>query len=475
MKKTIAILLALIMVMSFATTAFAASITVNGEAGETYEAYKIFNVTYANLDDADASNDVYTYTIKDDSEWYSVVNTYAADSANGLTLKESTTEAGVTTYVVTTGTGFSASKFAETLYANVAGKSYAGTGTIADGASATTIPVADAGYYFVTTSLGTLCILNTADDTVTVNEKNEVPTVDKKITGASDIDDAGKNAIEQVGSTVTYTATITVEDNSINYVYHDTMDTTLAFDGVDSIQVTVGGAPVDPANYTIAAPGANGETFTVSFNNDYITGLAADTVISITYTAKVTSDALILDPANNTAYLTYGDKGQTNKITTAVYNATITVNKEDGNGQPLAGAGFVLKNEAGKYYKFTAASGSTPATVSWVDNIADATEYVSDNAGNVTPFSGLTSGKYTLIEKTVPDGYNKADDVNFEIKEDDYTAENLSQETTVVNKSGTELPSTGGMGTTLFYVFGSMMVVGAAVVLVTKKRMGAAE
>ena len=111
--------------------------------------------------------------------------------------------------------------------------------------------------------------------------------------------------------------------------------------------------------------------------------------------------------------------------------------------------------------------------VSWVTDIADATEYTSDAEGKVTAFTGLANGEYTLIENTVPAGYNKAADVNFTVAANTYEAENLEQNATVVNQVGSTLPSTGGMGTTIFYILGGLLTVGALVLLVTKKRMTA--
>ena len=86
-------------------------------------------------------------------------------------------------------------------------------------------------------------------------------------------------------------------------------------------------------------------------------------------------------------------------------------------------------------------------------------------------FTGLANGTYTLVEKTVPAGYNKAADSTFTIEAGDYTKQNLEQASTVINKAGTELPSTGGMGTTLFYVVGGILVLAAGIMLVARKRM----
>lgn len=77
------------------------------------------------------------------------------------------------------------------------------------------------------------------------------------------------------------------------------------------------------------------------------------------------------------------------------------------------------------------------------------------------------------MEKTVPAGYNKAADVKFTIAKGNYTVGNLEQTATVVNKPGTELPKTGGLGTMLLTLVGSILVIGVGVLIVTKKRMSA--
>ena len=123
-----------------------------------------------------------------------------------------------------------------------------------------------------------------------------------------------------------------------------------------------------------------------------------------------------METGKNTARVDYGDENSNNHTPdseTNVYNAKFTVNKKDGNDQPLAGAGFVVKNAANKYYKIEG------TVVSWVDSIDQATENFSIADGSVPSFTGLVDGTYTLIEKTVPAGYNKAADSTFTIAAND--------------------------------------------------------
>ena len=322
------------------------------------------------------------------------------------------------------------------------------------------------GYYYITTTTGTVVTVDSTHPNAEVKDKNEVPPVDKKITGATSYDEAGKQAMAEVGSVVTYTATITKKAGAEGYVFHDKMSAGLAYN--NDLKVYVGGTEVAASTTTFSVGSLDGDTITVTFKDSYTNSLADDTVITFVYTATVTSDALQLDPAKNTAYLDYGDENGENHTPikeTEVYNAKISVFKTDDEDKPLANAEFVLKDASGKYYAKDA-----NGKVIWVDTIDQAEVHVSAADGTVPAFAGLANGTYTLVETKAPDGYNKSADVQFTINEYDYTAENLIKEATVINKEGPELPSTGGMGTTIFYIVGALLVVVAAVVLIAKRR-----
>lgn len=316
------------------------------------------------------------------------------------------------------------------------------------------------GYYYITTTTGTVVTIDSTNHSAEVADKNVVPSVDKKITGASSYDADGKKALAQIGTQVEFTATVTVGKGQIGYVFKDKMSSGLTY-VADSLTVT--GIPA--AGYNVVK--ASGQDIEVKFADAEIAKLEQGAEIVLTYKATITEAALSDDPENNTATISYGDKSQytSEPSVTQVYNAKFTVTKQDGDEEPLAGAGFVIKNADGKYYKLA------NNVVSWVDSIDDATEYTSDADGAVAPFTGLADGTYTLVEKTVPAGYNKAADSTFTIAKGDYTAANLEQAATVTNQAGTELPSTGGMGTTILYIVGGIMVVLAAVVLITKRRI----
>ena len=341
------------------------------------------------------------------------------------------------------------------------------------------------GYYYITTTTGSLVTINSANPNAEVWDKNSVPELNKKITGASSKDENGKKALAQLGTDVSFEAEVTVGKGAVNYVFYDKMSTGLSYN--DDVTVWIGQNEVDSANYSKITEA--GDTLTITFDNGYISRLDEGTKLAIRYTATVTEAALTRDPAKNTAYVSYGDNNRTLASETETYNAKFTITKKDDKDQALEGAGFVIKNAEGKYYRFNeateakeaqgtageegyvAATEAADASVSWVTDINDATEYVSDSTGAVPAFTGLANGTYTVIEKTVPAGYNKAEDSTFTIEEHDYTSANLEKKATVINKAGIVLPNTGGMGTTIFNVLGTILVIGAGVMLVARRRM----
>ena len=445
MKKIIALLLATIMVMAMGISVFAAgtgSITitppdnVDEDATITYKVYKVF--------DADGNGTAISYKLVEGKE--TAPAGFTVDTAGNVTYSG-------------TGTDELTQADIDAIAAYVTDADLVATVTSTGGAAAVAENLPN-GYYYITTTTGTVVTIDSTNPDVEVDDKNVVPGVDKKITGASSYDADGKKALAQVGTQVEFTATITVGKGQIGYEFKDTMSSGLTY-VADSLTVT--GIPA--AGYQIVT--AQGQNIDVKFVDAEIAKLAQNSEIVLTYRATITENALNDDPENNTATISYGNESQytSEPSTTQVYNAQFTVNKKDGNNQPLAGAGFVIKNANDQYYKLD------NGVVTWVATEAEADEHTSDAQGTVAPFTGLANGTYTLIEKTVPAGYNKAADSTFTVAEHDYTEGNLQQTTDVVNNSGSELPSTGGIGTTMFYIVGSVLVIGAAVVLISRRRM----
>ena len=190
-----------------------------------------------------------------------------------------------------------------------------------------------------------------------------------------------------------------------------------------------------------------------------------------------------------------GDE-ETDTVTTKVY--AIAINKTDKQGKALAGANFeIVKGETKIPVTLVTAGDATNASVYKYDAASTNYTVVSPASGKIV-IKGLASGEYTVNETVSPDGYNiitegiKIEATEFESStttmtlyydadgnltdtettvKSEVTFDVASAAINVINLTGTELPSTGGMGTTLFYGFGSVLVLAAVVLLVTKKRM----
>lgn len=483
-KKLFALLLTVAMVAALAVPVFAeggtGEITVdNPMESKTYTAYKIFDVAY------NADKTAYAYTIAGTSEWFDVVATKKVDGTveskiNGLTFEKAFSE---DTYVVTKDAGFSAPAFAVTLNQNTSNK----TGTVLTVANGkATATGLDLGYYFVSSGTGALCNLTTTNPSVIIHDKNDVPF--------EKVDD--KDSVE-IGETVTYTITGKVPDTTgfESYIYKitDTMSEGLTFN--KDVIVKVGNTDVTDActlDYKPSVDAAAGFELTIHVKNYQMQIGAA---ITVTYTATVNENAVAKIERNH-AILTYSnDPTDSTKTTTTppdeetVYSAKIVIDKYAANPEnagdtstKLAGAKFVLyKEETAEgaaeatkmYYKYTAAVGTEKAKVEWVADKAEATEVTTGRDGAAN-FDGLKDGIYYLEETAAPAGYNLLKEpVEITISGTSADLTTLTQTASVANNTGAELPSTGGPGTTLFYILGGILVVVAGVLLVTKKRMSA--
>lgn len=453
LKKALVLVLALAVMLAMSTVAFADGDTladgsikitppsgVDAQATNTYKIYKVF--------DATNNGSAISYKLCSDDTLSKAMTAagFVVDGAGNVTgpaSLDSDAIAAIAAYVTE-------ADFVQTVTA---------TGT-----APVTATGLDAGYYYITTSTGTAVTIDSTNPSAKVQDKNTVPSVDKKITGANSVDENGKNALAQVGTIVKYSAEITIGEGAKGYVFHDTMETGLTYNNDAKVtKVTAG-----DNTYTVGKEG--NDTFTITFADAYVKTLTPGSKLTVTYSAIVNDDAITTDPLNNTCYVSYGDKNSNNRTPDSkadVYEAKFTVTKRDDKGAPLKGAGFVIKNSDEKFYKIE------DKVVSWVDSIDAATEYISNAQGEVQAFTGLANGTYTLVEKTVPSGYNKASDKNFTVAEHDYTTANLEQEAEVTNNAGSELPSTGGIGTTLFYIIGGILIVGAAVLLIARRRLRA--
>lgn len=471
MHKILALVLALTMVMGLATTAFATqegtlddgSITIdNAVVGQTYNAYQILYLESYNPDTG-------AYAYKANSAWAEWLKTQTA-------------------YVSIDGQGYvtwvndaSAADFAKLAQVEAAKMTADATAK----AETTTVKLENLklGYYLVDTTLGTLCSLDTTNPDVTMKEKNETPSVEKEVEEDSN-GKWGETNDADFNQAVNYKATITVQTGAENYILHDTMSKGLTYTGVTS--VTVGGVKVSADNYTVTAADTCGCTFEVAFTNDYIASLDAGTKIVVAYSATLNENAVVgLDGNPNEIKLQYGDKNQpsyTPVDTTITYTWDVDVLKyaNDDESKVLADAKFVLLNND----KTAVANVVNGKLVGWVTITEEfdlATYALTTNENGKIEIDGLDADTYYLREIKAPAGYNKlSEDVEVVITgaTTNTETETLEYSTVVAkvnNQSGSVLPETGGMGTTLFYVIGGILVLAAVVLLVTKKRMATAE
>ena len=452
MKKIVALLLATVMVMAMSINVFAASIVVQDVIDdETYTAYKILNYSDNGKTGADRAVSYYLTSAEYDSIGAVLV-------AAGF---EFTASADGTQYVVTNGDSLDAAGAAEYLGAHVSDLGSAlgtATATGADGKAEFTNLAT--GYYFVTSTAGSLCALHEDTDIATVVEKNTVTVPDKK-QGT----EAGTYADDQldvgIGDTVYYDAEIKIGKGA-NYKITgtDTLSTGLKLNhGEGDITVKVGGTDVAAENYTLNATDSG---FTIEFTAAYISTLKENDVIMIEYSALITEDIPIRQLTPNTWTIDYSKQHEEDKTEVKTYDAQ--VKKIDSDTKEfLEGAGFKLYDAATGGNEIKVAKDTTGYYVS-----ATGTEEIMIETADGANIRGLAPGTYYLEETTVPNGYNKlAARVPFTVTKDATAAVEIE----VKNESGAELPSTGGIGTTMFYVVGSVLVIGAAVLLISKRRM----
>lgn len=480
MKKLISILLVMAMALSMCVTAFAADTAKD----ETYTAYKIFDATISGSGD----DQKVSYSIANGSAWLNDVQTYAGQTGKGLTL---TANAAGTGYVVTYDTdNFKAADFAAYLAGKTNGKTADKTAKGTNGG--VTLTGLNDGYYLVTSSLGSVCQLATGGE-ITIVEKNTVPSITKKVWEDSTNTYADSATIDVI-DTVKYQLTVNTGTNDANlgtgvngdYVITDVLPAGFAY-SADTIAVKVGADTwtVGTDNdYTVEYTEAT-RSLKVTLKSAKVSTLAQNTDIVITYDAAVNAaNATIGTTGNeNTATLTY--KQQSDSDTAKVYTYEIggtgegaPFTKVDGTTkEALEGVTFILSNSDGKYA--TVADGYLTG---WVADKASATSLVTDKNGAID-VKGLDAGSYILTETATLAGYNLlTDTISVTIAEDGRVTYKLTSSNadaaetiTVENNTGSVLPTTGGMGTTLLYTVGILLVLGAGVTLVVRRRMGASK
>ena len=212
----------------------------------------------------------------------------------------------------------------------------------------------------------------------------------------------------------------------------------------------------------------------------------SNSYIIVSYSATLTGEGVEIytESNDNETYVSYGASSYSTKDLTQTYTYKVTVFKyyEDTTEQPLEGAGFKIYYTVGstKYY-LTSDDTESPYTVTGAtDDASLATVFMSGSDGNIV-INGLDSDTtYNLTETVTPPDYNPlSSDIEFKVSSEDgtvtYGGESGKTSVKVLNSEGVNMPTTGGIGTTIFYVVGGILVVGAIVLLITKKRLGSEE
>ena len=481
--RVLALLLALILVLGLVVTGFADAagntITIeNAISKQTYKIYKMLDLSVS------AEKDAFSYTVNSDWDDF-----FKAGS-------ETTTAGPGNAYVTIDDQGYVTwnaskeiakfAKAAETFANTLPSTACIGTETPTTDGNITFSNLAP-GYYLVTSSLGTNAIVDTTPtkQAVTIGEKNQAPSNKKEVKEDS-TSTYGKVNDADIGDTIEFKSTITAQAGAKKYVFHDKMSSGLTFIP-GQITVTTNNSTVTAENnYTLKTSALGDDcTFEVEFEQSFCDKLTAGQEIIITYAATLNANAVVGAGGNtNTSKVSYGDNATaTPDSTTKTYTWGFDVLKHKTNDEQklLKDAKFVLLNEGEtKVAKFSTDGKFT----SWENKPAEGQQYdstsilVTDQNGKIK-IEGIDSAKYYLSEIEAPAGYNKLKENKLvEIKTTttngtENTATLTMEELTVkvANSTGTEMPSTGGIGTTVFYVVGGILAVGAAVLLVTKKRM----
>lgn len=358
------------------------------------------------------------------------------------------------------------------------------------------------GYYVVESTSGTACAITTTDPDATIKDKHDNPSVNKIIEHGGVVKDNHKMNSVNLGETVYFETTINVKPGAKNYVLHDTMDsnlenffvyevycnlpnsknqnTSLATTGAENEKMV----NVRPGAFNSEKP-TDGCTFELSFTNLFYTTYRQQidrgelTKIYVKYYATVGNKAPINTAMKNTTYLTYGENNlETDKSETETYTYGIPVFKYTGNDAGLAGAKFILSTESDVTENNALKFDPNVPSYRYIINqkTGNGTTTLESPEGGRFTIEGLEAGTYYLKETEAPKGYNKIQkSITIEILENgDIKVDGnpISGDVRVQNNTGSILPSTGGMGTTLIYVVGSILVLASGIVLFSKRKEG---
>jgi LPXTG-motif cell wall-anchored protein len=519
LKKLLTGILAATLVLGMSTTAFAqnvdsqkggnATITItNTHENEEYKIYKVF--------DATVSGGAISYQRMAGKT--DVPAGFEADSAGNVT------------YTANKGTKETDEGFVADLTANdiaaiaayVANDTPVVTVPKADDTGSIKVTGLEYGYYFVATSTGAIVSVNSTNPNASIKDKNDVPTSEKKVEEDStniygDKDDA------DIGQVVNYRSTVKLVAGARNVVFEDKMTDSLDLDSTSIKLYTTTEAQERvrqygdfsqfselTSGYTVTDKAAH--SFKVVFDDSYTTALTDTLYVIIRYSAKLNENAIIHGKEtknewgggnDNESRITYGNEGHSEWDWVRTYTYPVNLKKVDSAGNVLAGAKFKFalktaydaatdKDAFTNYYTFTQISAGDETTAAQYrrDPAGTVTEMVTPKSGRIE-IVGLDADEYYFIETEAPAGYNKLDaPIQVSVVSNTNTADgqgddNGSQAVTVSykknsaeytgdleveNNSGALLPSTGGIGTTIFYIVGALLICAAVVFMIMKRK-----
>lgn len=491
MKKLFALTLALVMVLSLAVVASAeenitnnvpdnsGSITINGVGNtNTYAIYKLLH-----LESYDTTSKVYSYKIS--AGWEGFFAT--AEALTYVAVDDS----GYVTWIATEDDDTVAA-FAKLAlnYAKTTGiepvKSSANAGEFVITGTSGKFSGLSLGYYLVDSTMGALCGLTTTNPNASINAKNGAPIVDKQVQEDS-TNNWGASNTADIGQTINFRTTIAVHAGAQNYLLHDDMSDGFTFGEILEIRhVKPGvtdeiGTLVPESYYSVNTAPADDCDFEIAFTQEFCDHLETNDKVIVFYQAALNANAVINGAGNpNESWLDYGEGNETAHDATTTYTYGFDIVKTDSQNTLIDGAEFRIYdaatggNEVGVVLM---ADGETYCPVA--PGQTGASIVVKDGQVRVV---GFDNGTYYLEETVAPNGYNKLTGRQKFIISDGNLDAVFNGETYstgsgvhVVNKAGTMLPETGGLGTLLFTVLGGTTALGTGVVLVTKKRMSKIE
>jgi len=460
MKKLLALVLAVIMVMAMAVSAQAASITINRDstwdsaAEEKKATYTYYKILDADL--TDAAHPVYTVdSVEKANALPALFETkLASDGKYYVTLKDSATSAADIVAALATMVAANPTLFP-------------GTDVTSDANPVVINGLADNAYYFIAASNGKNLAVQTAGD-IEINEKNTYPSINKEQKKAADPTYTEAEIPAEIGTYIDYKVTVSIPaDANKDIVVVDKMTDGLQYDSTTGltyspdIKAKVADVETTDAGY------AAGATWQIKIPAATVIENRGNDIV-ITYRALVTEAALTDTGRENEVTLTY-DEGNyvlKDKIEYTTYFGGIE--KVDGadNSIKLEGVKFTLKVGADDFKVSKDSNGF------YYPDPDNGTNEVVTDANGLIIIRGLDNAKtYTLTETETNAGYNLLDTPkDLVLVEDDGTAYSTATYDKIVNNKGTELPSTGGIGTTIFYAAGLVMVLGAAVVLISRRK-----